>query len=117
MYMFIYGTNQIGKFFAYFLMLIILSGCTSENNDLTSIEDNPPIDSEVVNNNEVDDQFALAYAIKSSDKLNLEAVYAAPFHNNRSANFPLSIDPEFNLKSSPGLTVIIFNNSFFLIYL
>ena len=36
--------------------------------------------------NEVDDQFALAYAIKSSDKLNLEAVYAAPFHNNRSEN-------------------------------
>jgi micrococcal nuclease len=57
MYMFIYGTNQIGKFFAYFLMLIILSGCTSENNDLTSNEDNPPIDSEVVNNNEVDDQY------------------------------------------------------------
>jgi micrococcal nuclease len=57
MYMFIYGTNQIGKFFAYFLMLIILSGCTSENNDLTSNEDNPPIDSGVVNNNEVDDQY------------------------------------------------------------
>lgn len=36
--------------------------------------------------NEVDDQFALAYAIKSSDKLNLEAVYAAPFHNERSSS-------------------------------
>lgn len=57
MYMFIYGTNQIGKFFAYFLMLIILSGCTSENNDLTSNEDNPPIDREVVNNNEANDQY------------------------------------------------------------
>ena len=34
--------------------------------------------------NEVDDQFALAYAIRSSDKISLEAVYAAPFHNDRS---------------------------------
>lgn len=35
--------------------------------------------------NEVDDQFALAYAIKSNEKLNLQAVYAAPFHNDRSS--------------------------------
>jgi len=34
--------------------------------------------------NEVDDQFALAYALLSDDKIDLEAVYAAPFHNNRS---------------------------------
>ncbi len=34
--------------------------------------------------NEVDDQFALAYAMLAKDKLSLEAVYAAPFHNNRS---------------------------------
>lgn len=34
--------------------------------------------------NEVDDQFALAYAIKSDDKIDLEAVYAAPFFNERS---------------------------------
>lgn len=36
--------------------------------------------------NEVDDQFALAYALKSAERLNLEAVYAAPFHNNRSTS-------------------------------
>jgi len=35
--------------------------------------------------NEVDDQFALAYALKSPEKLKLEAVYAAPFHNSRSS--------------------------------
>ena len=35
--------------------------------------------------NEVDDQFALAYAIKSSEKIDLEAIYAAPFHNHRSS--------------------------------
>jgi len=34
--------------------------------------------------NEVDDQFALAYAYLSNEKLQLEAVYAAPFKNNRS---------------------------------
>ncbi|HRX11770.1 MAG TPA: nucleoside hydrolase [Draconibacterium sp.] len=36
--------------------------------------------------NEVDDQFALAYALLSPDKIDLQAVYAAPFHNDRSAN-------------------------------
>jgi purine nucleosidase len=34
--------------------------------------------------NEVDDQFALAYALKSPERLQVEAVYAAPFHNSRS---------------------------------
>lgn len=36
--------------------------------------------------NEIDDQFALAYALASRDQLHIEAVYAAPFHNSRSAN-------------------------------
>ena len=36
--------------------------------------------------NEIDDQFALAYALRSTKRLNVEAVYAAPFHNNRSDN-------------------------------
>lgn len=34
--------------------------------------------------NEVDDQFALAYALLSPDKIQLEAIYAAPFKNNRA---------------------------------
>lgn len=34
--------------------------------------------------NEIDDQFALTYALLSPDKLNVEAIYAAPFHNSRS---------------------------------
>ena len=54
--MFINGTNRIGKFFTCFLILFILSGCTSENNDLTSNEDISHIDGEVINNNQVDDQ-------------------------------------------------------------
>lgn len=35
--------------------------------------------------NEIDDQFALAYAVRSPRQLQLEAVYAAPFYNDRSA--------------------------------
>lgn len=34
--------------------------------------------------NEVDDQFALAYLLRSDDRLNCCAVYAAPFFNKRS---------------------------------
>ena len=30
--------------------------------------------------NEVDDQYALAYMVKSPDKLNIKAIYAAPFY-------------------------------------
>lgn len=33
--------------------------------------------------NEADDQFALAYALRSKDRIELEAVYAAPFYNGR----------------------------------
>ena len=35
--------------------------------------------------NEVDDQFALAYSLLSQDRLMVEAVYAAPFCNERAA--------------------------------
>lgn len=34
--------------------------------------------------NEIDDQYALAYLIRSEDKVNLQAIYAAPFHNHHS---------------------------------
>ncbi|MGM9624507.1 MAG: nucleoside hydrolase [Eubacteriales bacterium] len=34
--------------------------------------------------NEIDDQYAIAYAIKSTDRVNLKALYAAPFHNGKS---------------------------------
>ena len=34
--------------------------------------------------NEIDDQFALVQALLSPDRIALEAVYAAPFHNTRS---------------------------------
>lgn len=34
--------------------------------------------------NEVDDQFALAYSLLSPERLNVQAVYAAPFYNDKS---------------------------------
>lgn len=34
--------------------------------------------------NEIDDQFALTYALLSPERITVEAVYAAPFHNERS---------------------------------
>lgn len=34
--------------------------------------------------NEIDDQFALVQAVLSPDRIALEAIYAAPFHNTRS---------------------------------
>ena len=36
--------------------------------------------------NEIDDQFAVVHALLSPEHLNVEALYAAPFHNNRSDN-------------------------------
>jgi inosine-uridine nucleoside N-ribohydrolase len=34
--------------------------------------------------NEIDDQFAVVHAVLSPEKLDVEAIYAAPFHNSRS---------------------------------
>ena len=35
--------------------------------------------------NEIDDQFAIAYMLANRDKLNVKALYAAPFHNAKSS--------------------------------
>lgn len=35
--------------------------------------------------NEIDDQYALAYLIQSNEKLDLKAIYAAPFYNYKSS--------------------------------
>lgn len=34
--------------------------------------------------NEIDDQFAVSYAMLSPERMEIEAIYAAPFHNERS---------------------------------
>ena len=36
--------------------------------------------------NEIDDQFAVVYALLSPDRLSVEAIYAAPFFNHRSSS-------------------------------
>ena len=46
--------------------------------------------------NEVDDQFAIAYMLRSSDKINTKGIYAAPFFNNRSRS------PEDGMEKSYG---------------
>jgi purine nucleosidase len=35
--------------------------------------------------NEIDDQFAVVYALLSPERVDVAAIYAAPFHNNRSS--------------------------------
>lgn len=45
--------------------------------------------------NEIDDQFALAYLIKSDKQLNLKAIYAAPFYNLRSKNAKDGMEKSF----------------------
>ena len=34
--------------------------------------------------NEIDDQFAIVQVLLSPERISLEAIYAAPFHNSRS---------------------------------
>lgn len=45
--------------------------------------------------NEIDDQFALAYLVRSSDRLNLKAIYAAPFYNDRSSSAADGMEKSF----------------------
>lgn len=46
--------------------------------------------------NEIDDQFALVQAILSPDRIALEAIYAAPFHNGRSTGPGDGMDKSYN---------------------
>jgi len=46
--------------------------------------------------NEIDDQFALTYALKSSDRLSVEAVYAAPFFNTLSSGPKDGMEKSYN---------------------
>jgi len=45
--------------------------------------------------NEIDDQFALSYLVRSNDLINLEAIYAAPFTNSRSINAKDGMEKSF----------------------
>lgn len=46
--------------------------------------------------NEIDDQFAIAYMLRSDDKLNVKALYAAPFYNSNSESPADGMERSFN---------------------
>jgi len=68
--------------------------------------------------NEIDDQYALAYLIKSDSKLNLEAIYAAPFFNTHSSSPGDGMEKSFeeimkilDLMDKPDLKNVIYKGS------
>lgn len=46
--------------------------------------------------NEIDDQFAIAYLLRSKEKLNTKALYAAPFYNSRSTGPEDGMEKSYN---------------------
>src|SRR5690606_20065051 len=46
--------------------------------------------------NEIDDQFAVVYALLSPEKINVEAIYAAPYLNNRSNSAGDGMEKSYN---------------------
>ncbi|MBE6679681.1 MAG: nucleoside hydrolase [Ruminococcaceae bacterium] len=65
--------------------------------------------------NEIDDQFAIAYLLKNSDKLNVKAIYAAPFHNEKSSDpcdgMIKSYEEIFKVLELMGKKVSVINGS------
>ena len=58
--------------------------------------------------NEIDDQFALAYMMKSPEKLNIVGITAAPFLNKKAASvgYRLHIDIKYNNREYSWCTGI-----------
>lgn len=46
--------------------------------------------------NEIDDQYALAYLLRSRDKLKVKAIYAAPFVNDKAENPGIGMEKSFD---------------------
>ena len=65
--------------------------------------------------NEIDDQFAISYLLKSKEKLNTKAIYAAPFFNSNSVSpkdgMEKSYDEIFKLLSLLDEKVDVFKGS------
>lgn len=65
--------------------------------------------------NEIDDQFAISYALRSKEKMNLTALYAAPFFNDRSTGpedgMEKSYDEILKLLDLAGEKVPVFKGS------
>lgn len=93
------------------------------NNDLLHKALTPPegmvdavIDTDTFN--EIDDQFALAYMIRSNEKINLKAIYAAPFFNQHSTSPADGMEKSYNeihniltLMKEEELKKIVFRGS------
>lgn len=83
------------RLLAFIILLIVIPGVYAQKFPPIKETDrihrlNPPtgiirmvLDTDTYN--EMDDQFALCYAILSKEKIQIEAVYAAPFFNDRSS--------------------------------
>lgn len=59
--------------------------------------------------NEIDDQFAIAHLLLAPDRVNLQAIYAAPFINNRVSSFGEGMEQSYEeigrlLDLMPGVT-------------
>ena len=65
--------------------------------------------------NEIDDQFAISYLLKSKEKLNTKAIYAAPFFNGNSVSPADGMEKSYNeilkLTSLLGEKVDVFKGS------
>ena len=65
--------------------------------------------------NEIDDQFAISYLLKSKEKLNTKAIYAAPFFNSNSESpkdgMEKSYDEIFKLLSLLDEKIDVFKGS------
>lgn len=68
--------------------------------------------------NEIDDQFALAYMLRSPEKIHAQAIYAAPFFNQRSSGPADGMEKSYqeihkvvNLVGAQGLEKNIFRGS------
>ena len=46
--------------------------------------------------NEIDDQFAIAYMLRSTERIRTLAIYAAPFHNEKSASYADGMERSYN---------------------
>jgi len=65
--------------------------------------------------NEIDDQFAISYALSATENLNVKALYAAPFHNERSCSpadgMERSYQEILNLLRLAGMEQRVFRGS------
>lgn len=65
--------------------------------------------------NEIDDQFAISYLLRSSERCNTKALYAAPYFNNRSTSPENGMEKSylelFRLQELLGTTLPVFRGS------